>query len=143
MAVAVVVVDGLVDSEQPTSASMIVTTRSGVARQIVRMLATADRSTVASRRLWLKVFTSRRLREIVCDPGRVGLQRVFRIGACDINGEEVPVVRSGPTASHHRRGGGNLEMRDRGLAIDEVLVVLGVEHGGLYVGSREPDDGSP
>ena len=40
-------------------------------------------------------------------------------------------------------GGRNLEMRDRGLAIDEVLVILGVEHGGLDVGSREPDDGSP
>ena len=86
VAVAVVVVDGLVDSEQPTSASMIVTTRSGVARRIVRMLATADRSMVASRRLWLKVFTSRRVREIVCDPGLVGPQRVSRIGSCDING---------------------------------------------------------
>jgi hypothetical protein len=40
-------------------------------------------------------------------------------------------------------GGRNLEMRDRGFAIDEVLVILGVEHGGLAVGSREPDDGSP
>ena len=69
MAVAFVVVDGLVDSEQPTSATMIVTTRSGVARRIVRMLATADRSMVASTRLWLNVFTSRRLCEIVC--GRV------------------------------------------------------------------------
>jgi hypothetical protein len=69
VAVAVVAVDGLFDSEQPTSASMIVTTRSGVARRIARMLATADRSTVASTRLWLKVFTSRRVRETVCDPG--------------------------------------------------------------------------
>ena len=54
VAVAVGVVDGLVDSEQPTSANRIVTTRSGVTRRIVRMLATADRSTVASTRLWLK-----------------------------------------------------------------------------------------
>jgi hypothetical protein len=91
-AVAVVVVDGLVDGEQLTSAIMIATAKSAVARRTVRMLATADRSTVASRRLWLKVFTSRRLREIICDPGRVGLQRVFRIGACDINGEEVQVL---------------------------------------------------
>jgi hypothetical protein len=41
------------------------------------MLATADRSTVASTRLWLNVFTSRRLREIVCGPGLAGLQRVY------------------------------------------------------------------
>jgi hypothetical protein len=34
-------------------------------------------------------------------------------------------------------------MRDRGLTIDEVIVILGVEHGGLDVGSCEPDDGSP
>ena len=54
VAVAVGVVDGLFDSEQPTSANMIVTTRSGVTRRIVRILATADRSTVASTRLWLK-----------------------------------------------------------------------------------------
>lgn len=77
MAVAIVVVDGLVDSEQPTSANMIVTTRSSVARRIVPMLATADRSTVASTRLWLNVLTSRRLREIVCGPGLAGLQRVY------------------------------------------------------------------
>jgi hypothetical protein len=89
VAVAVVVVDGLVDSEQPTSANMIVTTRSGVAHRIVRMLATADRSTVASTWLWLNVFTSRRMREIVCGPGLVGLQRVSRIGSCDINAGEM------------------------------------------------------
>ena len=89
MAVAVGVVDGLFDSEQPTSASMIVTTRSGVTRRIVRMLATADRSTVASTRLWLNVFTSRRLREIVCGPSLVGLQRVSRIGSCDINAGQM------------------------------------------------------
>ena len=41
------------------------------------MLATADRSTVASTRLWLNVFTSRRLRESVCGPGLAGLQRVY------------------------------------------------------------------
>jgi hypothetical protein len=40
-------------------------------------------------------------------------------------------------------GGRNLEMRDRGLTIDEVIVILGVEHGGLDVGSCEPDDGGP
>ena len=39
--------------------------------------------------------------------------------------------------------GRNLEMRDRGLAIDEVLVILGIEHGGLDVGSCKPDDGCP
>ena len=75
VAVAVGVVDGLVDSEQPTSANMIVTTRSGMTRRIVRTLATADRSTVASTRLLLNVFTSRPLRKIVCGPGLVGLQR--------------------------------------------------------------------
>jgi hypothetical protein len=85
VAVAVGVVDGLVDSEQATSANRIVTTRSGVTRRIVRTLATADRSTVASTRLWLSVFTSRRLREIVCGTNLVGLQRVSRIGSCDIN----------------------------------------------------------
>jgi hypothetical protein len=89
VAVAVVVVDGLVDSEQPTGANMIVTTRSGVAHRIVRMLATADRRTVASTWLWLNVFTSRRMREIVCGPGLVGLQRVSRIGSCDINAGEM------------------------------------------------------
>jgi hypothetical protein len=41
------------------------------------MLATADSSTVASTRSWLNVFTSRRLREIVCGRGLVGLQRVY------------------------------------------------------------------
>jgi hypothetical protein len=35
-------------------------------------------------------------------------------------------------------GGRNLKMGDRGLAIDEVLVILAGEHGGLDVGSREP-----
>jgi len=51
--VAVVVADGLFGSEQPTSVNMIVTTRSGM----------------ASTRLWLNEFTSRRLPEIVCGPG--------------------------------------------------------------------------
>jgi hypothetical protein len=68
VAVAIVVVDGLGDSEQPTSANMVMTTRS-VARRIVRMLAAADHSTVASTWLWLNVFTYRRMCEIVCGPG--------------------------------------------------------------------------
>jgi hypothetical protein len=45
VAVAVAVVDGLADTEQPTSANVIATTRSGVARRIVPMLTTADQST--------------------------------------------------------------------------------------------------
>jgi hypothetical protein len=49
-------------------------------------------------------------------------------------------LRGGSSAGLGRR---NLEVRDRSLAIDEVLVIHGVEHGGLDVGSREPDDGSP
>ena len=49
----------------------------------------------------------------------------------------------GSSAATSPMGGRNLEMRDRGLAIDEVLVILGIEHGGLDVGPREPDDGGP
>jgi len=51
VSVAAVGVDGLVDSEQPTSTNMIMTTKSGVARRIGRMLPRADRSAVASARL--------------------------------------------------------------------------------------------
>ena len=92
VAVAVDVVDGLFDSEQPTSASMIVTTRSGVARRIARMLATADRSTVASTRLWLKVFTSRRVRETVCDPG------LAACSDCLVSGRVTSLL---PRRAHH------------------------------------------
>lgn len=63
---------------------------------------------------------------------------------------DIDELREGRALTAQLRGGSstglgrcNLEVRDRGLAIDEVLVILGVEHGGLDVGSREPDDGSP
>jgi hypothetical protein len=54
------VVDVVFDSEQPTSATMIVATTTGVPHQVLRMLATAVRSTMARSRWWLKVFTFRR-----------------------------------------------------------------------------------
>jgi uncharacterized protein YjeT (DUF2065 family) len=59
VAIAVVVVEGLVGSEQPTSAKMMLTMRSGAPRRIARSFATADRSAVASTQFWLNVFTSR------------------------------------------------------------------------------------
>ena len=68
---------------------MIVTTRSGVTRRIVRMLATANRSTVARTRWWLKVFTFRRLREIAYVTNLVGPQPVSRIGWREINARQM------------------------------------------------------
>lgn len=62
---------------------------------------------------------------------------------CASHGQRSLAIGGGSAATSPGLGGRNLEMRDRGLAIDEVLVILGVEHGGLDVGSREPDDGSP
>jgi hypothetical protein len=53
------VVDGLFDSEQPATATIIVTTTTGVTRRIVKMLTTANCSTVARTRWWLTVFTFR------------------------------------------------------------------------------------
>jgi hypothetical protein len=61
-----------------------VPTRSGVTHRIVRPLAAADRSTAASTRLWLNVFTSRHC-VIACDTNRVEPQPVSRIGWRDIN----------------------------------------------------------
>ena len=80
-----------------------------------------------------------------------GNDRVFGCGCIPVSRREwcclqlsaSPCVLVAPTDKSTGLGGRNLEMRDRGLAIDEVLVILGVEHGGLDVGSREPDDGSP
>ena len=62
---------------------------------------------------------------------------------CASHGPRSLAIGGGSAATSPGLGGRNLEMRDRGLTIDEVLVILGVEHGGLDVGSREPDDGSP
>lgn len=59
------------------------------------------------------------------------------------HGQRSLAIGGGSAATSPGLGGRNLEMRDRGLAIDEVLVILGVELRGLDVGSREPDDGSP
>jgi len=77
---AVVAVDGLADSEQPTSASIMVTTRSGA---------------VASIRLWLKVFTSRRLRKPVSAQVYRACSEYLVSGQCDINGRDVLEICSG------------------------------------------------
>ena len=65
------------------------TTTSGVTRRTVRMLATAARSTVASTRSWLRVFTSRRLSGIVRGTNLVRPQPVSRIGWRDINARQM------------------------------------------------------
>ena len=71
-----------------------------------------------------------------CGRGVRDLLDIDECGRASPNGTNCAATSTG-------LGGRNLEMRDRGLAIDEVLVILGVEHSGLDVGSREPNDGSP